>query len=188
MARLRLNAAGALLAPTVAYGNDATCLSELMVGESDTVLWYPGVGSCATFTAVTPTRLVGCHISMDATKPMLKTLFAKMAEWAGKGAITALYLGGNSEEWKTFESPLGKKPADMMKFARAELGFKGNAYYYDSKDLVTKPLPHMCMRATFSGTAGAVIDVMAQTSGSTPSDTEKKAMKVVPPPKLQTLK
>lgn len=189
MPRIWFNADGKL-SPTkpVVHGTDETRLSEDMAAGSTSALWYPGVGSCATFTVVTASKIAGTHVSMVTTKDVLKKLFAHVLAEAG-GPLTALYLSGNSKVWAENDSPMGKTPADFVKFARAELGkYKGNAYLADTKDLVTKDKPHACIRATFTGTAGAVIETMAQASGIVPSATELGGLKVVPPAKLVAIK
>lgn len=170
------------------HGPD-TQLAEDMAAGSTTHLLYPGVGSCATFTVVTHSKIAGTHVSMATSKDMLKKLFAHVLAEAGGEAITALYLAGNSTVWAGSDSPMGKTPADFIKFARAELGkYKGNAYFADTKDLVDATKPHACIRATFTGTAGAVIETMAQASGVVPSKSELGGLKVVPPARLAAIK
>lgn len=170
------------------HGPD-TQLAEDMAAGSTTFLLYPGVGSCATFTAVSRSRIAGTHVSMATSKEMLKKLFTHITEELGGEPITALYLSGNSEVWAANDSPMGKTPVDFIKFARAQLGkYKGNAYFADTKDLVNKAKPHACIRVTFTGTAGAVIELMAQRSGVVPSTSEQGDLAVVPPAKLVSIK
>lgn len=179
---------GALAAPP-SFHTDQTQLSEEMVSSSTKELWFPGVGSCVAIVGVTKSTLVGCHLTMETEKKGVDLVCAEMKKACEKNPITALYFVGNSANWAKMPSVWGgKTAAEFAKALKGKLDVKGTVYYFDTATTVTKELSHACVRATFTGTAGAVIEVMAQKSAAIPTPEERKGLKVVPPAKLVTLK
>ncbi len=179
---------GALTAPPK-FHTDETQLSEEMVSASNKELWFPAVGSCVAVIGVTKANVVGCHLTMETDKKGVELICAKMIELANKNPITALYFVGNSANWAKMPSKWGgKTAAEFAKALKGKLDVKGPIYFFDTVSTATKELPHVCVRATFTGTAGAVIEVMAQKSGEICTPEQRKGLKVVPPAKLVTLK
>jgi hypothetical protein len=179
---------GQLTAPPK-FHTDATQLSEEMVSSSKGVLWFPAVGSCVAVIGVTKANVVGCHLTMETEKKGVELICAKMTELCEKNPVTALYFVGNSANWAGMPSKWGGKTApEFAKAIKKNFDVKGNTYFFDTVTTATKELPHICVRATWTGTAGAVIEVMPQKSAEIPTAEQRKQLKVVPPAKLVTLK
>ena len=187
MPAFRINAGNLVPANTKVYP-DETCLAEDFVNASTKELWFPRVGSCIVVVGCTPKTLVGAHLTCDTAVKEVEAILKKMRELAGKDAFSSLYVLGNFTVWASMTAKIGKNSGEIVKSIKKTLDHKGNTYTFDSAGTVTKELPHACFRATFSGTAGAVLEVMPQKQGDVPSEAERKALKVIPPGKLAAVK
>lgn len=106
-------------------------LREDCVGCATTAICYPGISSCITITCVSPSRLVGAHITIGTTAEEVDEMFQYIK--VNTANIYAYYVVGSIDRFKPnarcTEIDTRKKLEERLK---KEFNPKGSVGFYDT--------------------------------------------------------